>query len=704
MTTELGTALGEIHGTHFPHAVYVRQTWAGAWQSVTNLYANSVSWGSGSTIGEASLEREYGVGMPAGESVEAAYAPLDVLHWYVKVEIEQGDDDQGAPNATLTWYGVIVEDDQDRGGALSTDAGLVLSGNQMLRAVGLEYLLTKAVVNTSHYRRTQDSDTEFELRRPLTFNDEGIENRTDTAGSHGVFLFTDDIAEAGDNELWNTREIVRYLLEYYKPKDADGTPWLDFRLTAAALAALPDWDTPEIEAGGRNVFELLNELCDRRRNLSWKASVNASSEVIDVDVFTFNADVITLPSGNTHAANPNTIQLDFDRAVDVRATLTDSASHTVDQVIVRGGFKRSCFSLSETDDGTLEAGWDSADKTDYDTGPGDIGDVGFEELARRIAAYRSADRFERVYSYFRIPPGWDGEVGNGIGGTKNPVFPDDSIYGQERVYLPRWQFERYLPVGLVDTAPNDDAEKPVAPIALFRTEEGAGEDPDRYQHAEKVAYILSASDKAWAASLRMQDDAPGIILRVSGAPQHVLARLTFLPTVTDDVPELNWKTDLIVTVMARMDSRVEVPWPNVVGSGAGDVVRREYIDLGDEARLDYVVPGTVKGIDDGELQHVGAGEYIDSTNYIRDDRDAMRDVAMFASRWFGVPRQAFTFEIRQLTAVLEVGDLITSVGTEDTQEDVNSVVTRHTIDLRSGKTTYVTAFAELDFGELLVTT
>ncbi len=713
MATRLGTATGTILGTHFPHAVYARQSWADAWQSVTGLYANSVSWGSGSTIGEASLEREYGVGMPAGETVEAAYVPLDLLNWYVKVEIEQGtyddDSDPDTPEVArdpLTWYGVIVEDDQDRRGALSTDAGLVLSGNQMLRAVGMEYLLTKSIVNTSHCRRYQVSTTtEIELRRALTFNEhidnkDASENRTPTLGSQGVYLFTDDLAASGSNDSWSTKNIVEYLLRYYEPKDGSGSARLAFTLTAAARQALPDWDAPEVEADGRSVFELLNELCDRRRNLSWKASVNTGEE-IEIDVFTFNENIITLPSGKSHAANPNPVVLDFDQSVDVRATLTDSASHVVDQVVVRGGYKRSCFSLSATDDGTLEADWDSADQTSYDAGPSGIGSLKAEEHGKRLVVYRSADQFERVYACFRLPPDWDGQVGNGIGGAKYDAFPDDPDYGQEHVYLPRWRFERHLPIGLVENAPDDGRENPIPPIALVLVESGT---PDRYQHAEKLALIRMGDlddgpGEKWSASLRIQKDTPGIIIKVRGAPQYIMASGEFSGTWTDITAEADWKTDLIITVMARLDSRVEVAYP-AVASSAPDVVRRVFIDVGDAARLDYVVQGTVKGIDDGELQHITAGEY-DGTNYIRDDRDAMRDLARVAAEWYGTPRQAFTFEIRQLTAVLEVGDLVTSVGTGDTQEDVNSVVTRHTINLRNGRTTYVTAFAELDFADVL---
>jgi len=196
----------------------------------------------------------------------------------------------------------------------------------------------------------------------------------------------------------------------------------------------------------------------------------------------------------------------------------------------------------------------------------------------------------------------------------------------------------------------------------------------------------------------MQEDAPGIIIKGNQEFQHVIAYTDFTPiSGIDKTPELDWRDNLIATVMVELDSRVEQKYPATADLPFGtDVSRKVYIDLGDRARLDYVHGGCVLGHADGVLQYPG------QAYFIRDDREYMEDVARLAFDWYGVKRQAFTFLIKQVIGLHSIGDLITQIGSvpEGTAQEVNSVVTGLVIDLAQGRTELTTSFAELDFLQL----
>ena len=689
----------------FPaQTVYVRATHAAAWEAIDYLYCERLTECLSPQVPTAELVWDYGKIRQAGKEAEAACQRQDFKDYQVRIKIADGDDFK-------YWHGVILDTGDARGGALTEGDDRLLIGQQRFMAYGFEAVFDRVFVDSSFVKNNYTGSI-YQVRRGLEFNAENKHNnqgnRSVTAGPWGCHVFADSLA-SGDSTWWSSWDIAKYLVSYFSPRDQFGVSWIPFQLGAICAITVPDWDHPVIPCDGRTLREVFNQLFDRRRNLAWKLTFNhlgTPPESIALEVFPFNADAIVMPGGGTQNGNPYTMTLDFDRARDVHATLSDSGLHKVEQVIVRGGRKRTCASFAYAD-GTLEADWAAADETDYEAGPAGIAGFDIDEQERKVKTYRESDQFERVFSWFRVPPTFDGQVGDGSGGAKVAWFPDDDYYGAEKVYLPELRFERHLPKGLSTEAPTDSPDFEPSPFAIIETEENyEGNRPwefcDRLAATAQIEGIEDEEDadgawggagRKWSASLRMQEDCLGVVLKVHGAAQHVIAADNFAQTFDWDDPAILTWHELIVTAMVSLDTRVEVRYPEPAAAYrlGHDVTRRVTIDVGDKARLDYVTAKTVIDVGDGEPLVPGAAYYA------RDDRPAMRDLARFAYQWYVIERHAFTLSIDQLTGILPVGYILTSIGGDNTEQAVNAMVTSVTWDVATGQTAVQTSFAELDF-------
>jgi len=709
---------GDLYRDFPAHSVWTKQHWADDWTYQTHLYCNSVRWGAGPVRPEAILQWEYGELMPAGTAEFAKFVRRELLGCYVKVPIEQGDGED-----PLLWYGIITGDGRQQGGAMTfgegDEAEKIKTGTQLLRAEGLDLLLLRTFLATSWVSTGGGGDRRIErgltFNAPNQFSDQG--NRTSGRGPQDSYLFASDLESAC---CWSTRDILEYLLAYLLPRDPLGLRVIRMKLSAGAKDVLPTWDRPVIKTQGRTLRSVINELCARERLLSW--SLNVANEepdaLVELDVHSFLSEALTLPSGNTQQANPNLVELGLDKldieaAVDAQPVLHDSEHQRVEQVIVRGARKRAVCSFAHAD-GTLEADWLPADETDYETLPEAIAALSnLSERQGRMAAYRSEDRRARVFAWFRVPVDWDRYVGDGTGGDKIACAPVDEATGKlPELYLPELRFERGLLKEMLANQPERSPRTGLGPIALIKIETGEGDNPDLYAHVEQLTAYSGIEGKGQGAgqdfncSLRVQPDAPGVIVKTGiavaaeGTGQHDIAATDFTPIseINDRTPVLDWQT-MIITAMFELDEYVEQRWPASKQIPADrDVARLVYVDLGDRARLDWLHPGAVIGVLDGQLQYLTALGYPADGTYVRDDCDAMKDLARFVYEWYGRARQAFTLNLQQLSGIVHVGDLITTIGSDETgpPEEVNALVTGVFCDLLAGTTTVTTAYAELD--------
>jgi hypothetical protein len=469
---------------------------------------------------------------------------------------------------------------------------------------------------------------------------------------------------------------------------------------------------------------VLDELIDRRRLLGYTIDVSEGYEggdVIQVVPFTFTATDIELDDF-TVSANIAQKALVFDNDSGLKAAvLTNTTKDAIDQVVASGERVVACFTLRAADEELVE-GWSDAQQGVYETGASEVAeyagdDLYVKEKLNEIA--RKQDSVKRVYAAFTLPPDWDGTVDEGT-----PYFPDPSNEDEPTpFYQPQLRFLHHLPF----KSDHDYSEDP----AVDNTPEGA-----RWEYRPLLAMIALPDDSGryaklhtlssqvetlnnlidgpgddqlipgceWSAEVRPLDDAPGAMITVHGAPQHVLAGEDFTPL--DDDPAVqspqDWQ-EIVLTVAMEIDLHVESRWPTDDDLTDTQVVRRLIVDLGDEFKQHYVVPDTIWDVkEDGTLQTTDGG-------FIRDDSDALGRVARVAYEWYAVERQSIKLQFAYITVRLVVGDLITTIGSDESEEQINSVVTSLRFDFPEHEgvtpagvlTTITTGFAELDPSHLL---
>jgi hypothetical protein len=246
---------------------------------------------------------------------------------------------------------------------------------------------------------------------------------------------------------------------------------------------------------------------------------------------------------------------------------------------------------------------------------------------------------------------------------------------------------------------------------------------DKLAAASRVELCGNGAGRHWSCSVRVEEDAPGVVLNVRGAPQYALASGNFLPLPEDDTSDIYRTEDytvthhstsydqMIVTFAIRADRHVEASYPKEPPETAG-VARVLRIDA---SRLDssqrpefwWIAPGTVTGVRDGKLERTAPdGSLLREGFVLRDDRDKLRELARRAYEWYAKPRQSISVTYRQALGFFKIGNLVTSIGSGTTSEELRSVVTSIRVDLaqREGdthRTTVSTQWGELDVLRLL---
>ncbi len=723
----------EIRFDNAPHTipeqrVYLRELWTDPWERANYLWCDGVAFSANPAIPKAQFTWRYGRIMQPGTHTFETFERMDVLRSYVKVEIDDPDD----PENPIRWYGILEEDNGEEKGILAgpEEHG---QGRQVLVAYGLDIMLLRHTIRTSVAIGTGGTfaDTETVLERALEFNarvtqtkedKEEAGNRSADVGTKSTYVFAGEMLGA---KFWTTVDIVEYLLAYHAPPDSTGDIQIKWQLDLGDFAGnLPNFDKPRKACQHRTLKQLLDELIDRRRLLGYTVNVIPGAgandpDRIELSPFTFTAADVNFGDDQIDA-NGNLKSLVFDEdpglseAVVKRATLDQ-----VDEVVVRGERPITCFTLSGKN-GTLVQHWMTGQELAYDDAASTAADYAAldpsDKVDRNKLARRS-EQLERVYSYFGLSPTWDGRVGNGENSTDFvPYFPevqDDTL--PLPFYLPQLRFLPLLPLktghdysgskipdAIVDNTPAGVAWEYSQPRALIRLPDAGGGATRRYARLDQLATSteseLAPDGHKWSGSLRMQHDAPGIVVKVSGQPQHTIATADFVPLTEDEDPgTFNWRDNLIVTVAMHVDQYAESAWPQVANQT--QVVRRVVIDLGEEYKLHYVAPQTVLGINpiDGTLVRSDGG-------YIRDDRPKLQRLARFVYEWYSAERQSLGLKFEYMTAKLKVGDMITTIGAGDTLQTINSVVTNVSYEFpesqgsrpSTASTTIVTDFAELD--------
>lgn len=715
--------------------VYVSADIRGPWKVEKYLRLDRLRRASAPEIDEATFTYDYGsiIREDKVEFKPRLYSPLNVSGKFVKVVIESFPE--------VTWFGVFEVDARDAAGSrLSRDKP---TGRQQLTAFGLLRLLDVTDVTSSVVRNGTGTSIfdQIVIGRGLPFNtDPGgafIErgNRSDSKTS-GVFVFS---AEPRRKNVWTAWEAARYLLAKHHPKEIDGSPVAVWELTGDSEAL--SWYDIAVETDRRTVKQVLDELIPRRRGVGYRVEWDETARKIFVRTYTFARAKITLPNNQSLPKNADQVKLDFESAFDIgNSVLVNSAAQKFHRIVIEGQRRTTTCTLSFNPGySQIVRDWTDDDETLYKTAA--TGEVDYPvtaDIARRYQRnedFRRGDLASFVWSKFRISSDWNRRVLNHD--QSAPVdeywaFPKTietgpNIGKPRELYdaetnpedVPQWirgmRIENRLAIleradysgskikeaTYFEDIPGEIQPEHLPPLVFIKTFSGDTAPEHRWTQIEKLASTakIEHTRRHWAGHLHLLDGDPKFEIKISGAPQHVLAAGEWTGTGTGDehtdphhhpdhIGGINYE-NMRATLCLRWDAAVTVE-KSVQAAEPGEPERLLRIFIRD-ARLDYVAPKTVVQVKDGKLIRNDTG------GFVRDDRPRMEAIARTAAEWYGRPRQALTFDFRQIRPVVELGQLVINIGENYVLEEVNSVITAITMDFLNVTTEIQTSFADLEF-------
>ncbi len=716
------------------YAVFAKATWADDWaEAEAGVKCDGVSDAASPDVGESTLRFTYG--RVQGEDGTWSTRMRITLGPYVKVAISQGIED-GEP-VTRDWIGRVVNTVDNQSATLSfpdseaEDPTLIETGQQVFHCRDFKFDLERTIIDASMVETSAGGVTRLQrVGRAIGFNlgqgrdadHERVNNmRVEDVPDeiHGPVRYSYFAFNLKDAVPWTVADILDYLLGYFSPRGTNGHD--DFGWQKPGVEDVPILEAlePTARVHGKNLKAILDALIDRRRLAGWRVIMSIDDEGHEhpqIDVFTFNSSDITLPSGLVIPKNPNTVTWYFGDQIDIRsAKLIDDEGTHYEQVIARGQPLGFCFTIGDSRSNSVEPDWDQSTLQDiYDTaGTDQAGYAGLTNDADRldwIHDHRVDPTVHKVYRYFRLAKAFAGSFGVTIvcPDYEDPELPTAFWYPGLKFIdkLPLLLDHDYAtvdPVDIVDHTIAGSFPEYMRPFAVINTSPDDPMDPyygtgEFWEFVHSIAgagwldATLPSGGESWSGSLKMQDHQPGFIIDVHGYQQHVLAKDEFEPANALDTANnaafSRWQK-MLVTVFMEADQHVEARYPADGDVATADLKRPLIIDV-PNARLDYLAPDTVIGINPGGSLKTSSG------GYVRDDRTLLKDIARSAWGWYGQTRKALTVTQRDLVCDLEVGQLITNIGSADNPIAVNSVITRIDFDLIQGTVTVQTQFGQFD--------
>lgn len=580
-----------------------------------------------------------------------------LMYCYVQIRASYSDDGSGQ---TIWWTGVVPAEQL----VLLGESESGQTADHIVQAYGLEYLLERRIETAWVEDFGDDAgDDAKEICWLPTFN-----RRHDRGGE--ILGNRSDIKKYTDGETmsyvfspleyqWTNDDIADYLLA--NCQDSNGPQILfggsdELHAALAGIVGIHDFS-------GQTVRAALHSLISRSMGMSWAIYVGDDDRVGLLPFSLLDDDLtiggVTIPA-NTALKEPDLWSDPSQGAVN----LSRDTAAQFDRIVVRGAKIKSCFTAEL--DGNLETAWSSGEETAYKA----AGDIG-----------RSTDKFNRVYSTFRMKKDWDWKDGADF---VVPAFDADGevMSGSGSAY---WnvdkRFLNYLPfkVGIdysgasaVDKNPADSEPEFLPMIATLQDENGA------VRHVERMAT---------AAHVRPLQREFGVEVKFS--PNHIAAKNHFSgAAATDKDPLYDYET-LLITGFVETDTHIEVATQRASYNSLEN--RRTLIIDMPECELWYVVPGTICGVDPTTHETIEYG----GEPFIRDDRTILRQALAAAAAWYGKSRTKVDISLSRLEVLFQIGDMFSGLSVGQDADSGGSAVTSIRFNFEQQQT-----FISSDFGEI----
>lgn len=657
-----------------------KRAWAGDWELIPYLQFDGLELAANPGVSRCDLLWRYGSIKREDRTSFAAYRPLDLVGWFVRVEL-LGDAATGTIS-TPVFHGVIQPTTLELHGAA---AGV--AGDQRMAAFGLEHLLDRVAIDRSWCLNSSSLSVvgvdvmpafnESKRRGIGPVGNRSSATKTSVYGGDDApssYVFAGE-ATAG---VWTVRQIVDYLLAWFPPAELEAGR---VPMTLAGQVDALDFVLPKVEQRWSTLKGALDALLARQMGLGWCVRVEddveddgtgvlvATGQRVLLHVFTVAEQALSAGDALLPAnAEPVRVTLDDLEGLTSATYTIDPNSH-FDELYVRGELIKSVFSVSY-DDGTLVEGWGLTEQGVF---------------AAAEAEAQASEVYRHVYQRHLIPRDWAWQLGGGAH-TANPSV---TRYGEVADFASApardWgqRLLRQLPVRLVDPGTQDagtgqaDYDDATMPLVVMRQ----GSDSQLYYQVDSPA----ADSGLPGAHVRMLDDRLGF--QVDFADASIFAGESAAHDYTSIIATVAAETDV------RLAARVRVVGPAVTSDPPGRV---KVIEV-PGAEAVYVAPGTVTGVD-----AAGALTYYAGNVLPRDDSARIQAVANLARAWYGRTRAAVALTIAGAVFDYQPGQLITTISAATDRLPVGTVVSRVRVEYQGALpvTTIETDWHDLDFAGL----
>lgn len=667
------------------YSATIAPTGDGAWTEAPHLHCHGLTFGTSTTMDQATFSWKFGTMKResdfGSDPVEAYVAPLDLIGKYVRIDI---------PELFFNWYGYVLKEDSDNGPEEDVGGLRYAYGDQSFLAVEVGWFTHREIVNFSivdpalRIERAIGFNCGFGQRRGINYEDRG--NKHD-----GVLRFA---ADKSNSEFWDGKTAIQYLLAEHKPRNAAGVASPVTFTLAETAEPFVEWFKPIVETEGSSIAAVIDDIAAAKRSLVnwWEIVEDGDDMVAQLHVTSMATSDISLPGGLTLPENENQVALTSVNGPNYRVKIGRDLARHYDVVICRGAYRRAVFTVSFESENLL-GHYDPGLRDEYLDALGDDPDENDE--------FRRAKRLESVFQFFRLPPGWNGASNDGSGPPDSTAYAcarqaqgSTSIIGAEPMAMPGLRILHTMPIkaglGYAD---------PTSPT---------GDDPDTAEEWAKPFGVVDISDDA-SGQWRFLDDlgdeklknytispldsVAGIEVRARGGMPHV-----FVNDFAESIAATNYPPEIPghlarFTVAGEWDAYCEGTYPLAAPTNAP--VQTLVISIGDRARHDWMPEGTIYDCENGVLKTAAVA------GALRDDRNLCVQVAQIAHQWYGEERAEVSIEITDIELPVRLGNLITTIGTGDTQQTVNAVVTQITFNFDQRTTSIMAGFAELNFAGLI---
>lgn len=667
----------------------VKERWEDPWIIEENLVPLSADQAAIPNTSAAKLLWRYG---SIKDWWQTSFAKVDARKFrdlYVAIVVVN----EVAPPFTV-FCGVLPYEEEDIAGTRVIDGADTPSGDTIVTAYGLDYLLDRRTLSTAVVL-----PGEGHLGWAPPFNRRGpqgaqlLGNRSSGKTTRDVYAFGQGTDGGGDRpKIWSHKQILDYLLEYSRVNDENPS----FKLSAEPrLLAFLDAASDVIEQEGASVWAIVKRIIDRRRGLCGRIrwSIDGDglpdrTKGVELSLFTLIGEDVTV-GDRTLPFNPRQARERLDVGIQTPDALVRlDETERYDRIEVEGQRTISAFSVSvdawmqELAHAAIEPAWREGDQLAYDEAADD--------------ADRKRERFARVYTAFRLPLDWNWYTlgGHALNPTFKPDGTPDSFASGPHLNLGH-RFLPWIPLASpADISMESDVIEPqwLRPFVVVEVIGYDGSPTGRWVMLhDPPEDPLGIDRKLPRATLDLSDRELTFFLRPE--INHVLGLNHYAGETSLLDPTYDYER-LAATMSVEADSRPRV----IVDLPSGSrLPRRTLVLRVSECQTWMVAPGTIVGLKaDGTWDRYSGPWASGIVGCVRDDSPRLREVAALAAAWYGRTRVAVEFTNLGLLGGLEPGIFVKSVFTGSGSEAVQSAVTSVAWDFKAGRTVTRTGFIELE--------